>query len=480
MILTLPGSSERTILVVARRDSADGPGAATSASATAQLLGLAEALGGSRHELTLVLASTDGGTDGAEGAASWSTLPRPESIEAALVISQPGVRAAEPPFVITAGTGPDSVSPQLVQTARGGANERSSRNAIRARGPGRASPGSPSRRGSASSPPCRARASSRSRSAATASGDPAGATPPSPGDDGRRRGATMLDLILTLDQSDRAPAGPEDYVRLGDNLVPGWTLSLLAITLLLPPLLTAATPGCASSAPTGGSEATLFWAAERVLSPARRAPAHLPARVVGLVPDPSFPYDPGLYTPPAPGTDRLHPIAGAVALAALLIRPMRTPLDAEPHTLAAAAGLLTGISVLGIWLAQPLSGAAARPGRTCLAVRRPRRGPAAGPVLAVFAVALAGPGAARVRDRRRGARPRRRAALAPAVAGRDWTDRLRHVPALVRSPRRADRLRLLGGGMRARPRTTSQRCSARGHTRGRDRSGATPSALKGR
>ena len=32
---------------------------------------------------------------------------------------------------------------------------------------------------------------------------------------------------------------------------------------------------------------------------------------------------------------------------------MRTPLDAEPQTLAAAAGLLTGLSVLGIWLLNP-------------------------------------------------------------------------------------------------------------------------------
>ena len=35
-------------------------------------------------------------------------------------------------------------------------------------------------------------------------------------------------------------------------------------------------------------------------------------------------------------------LAGAVAIAALLVRPMRTPLDAEPQTLAAAAGLQGG------------------------------------------------------------------------------------------------------------------------------------------
>jgi hypothetical protein len=49
VILTLPGSSERTILVLAHRDSAEGPGAVTSAAATATLLGLADDLGRSRR-----------------------------------------------------------------------------------------------------------------------------------------------------------------------------------------------------------------------------------------------------------------------------------------------------------------------------------------------------------------------------------------------------------------------------------------------
>ena len=32
---------------------------------------------------------------------------------------------------------------------------------------------------------------------------------------------------------------------------------------------------------------------------------------------------------------------------------MRTPLDVEPQTLAAAAGLLTGLAIFGIWLLNP-------------------------------------------------------------------------------------------------------------------------------
>ena len=43
-------------------------------------------------------------------------------------------------------------------------------------------------------------------------------------------GGTTLELILTLDHAEEpADAGPDDYIRFGDNLVPGWTLSLLAV-----------------------------------------------------------------------------------------------------------------------------------------------------------------------------------------------------------------------------------------------------------
>ena len=95
MILTLPGTSGRTILVLAHRDSAGGPGAATSAAATATLLGLADDLGRSRRERTLVFASTDGGCDGDRGRRRADRgAPRPRDVDAALVISQPGVPRA--------------------------------------------------------------------------------------------------------------------------------------------------------------------------------------------------------------------------------------------------------------------------------------------------------------------------------------------------------------------------------------------------
>lgn len=68
VVLTLPGETERTVVVVASRDSAGAPGAATSAAATGVMLSLAEQLGDSRHLHTFVFASLAGGVEGAAGA----------------------------------------------------------------------------------------------------------------------------------------------------------------------------------------------------------------------------------------------------------------------------------------------------------------------------------------------------------------------------------------------------------------------------
>ncbi|HET6830110.1 MAG TPA: hypothetical protein VFH44_02050, partial [Solirubrobacterales bacterium] len=167
-------------------------------------------------------------------------------------------------------------------------------------------------------------------------------------------GGTLLELIVTLDEAGRpADAGPDDYIRVGDNLVPGWTLALLAAALLLAPLLTAGDTWLREHRNDWRARRTIFWAAERVLIPlAALLVLHLLA-LVGLIASPPFPYDPALHGPGLTGPVAAAVLAATIALAALLVRPMRTPLDAEPQTLAAAAGLLTGFSVLGIWLVNP-------------------------------------------------------------------------------------------------------------------------------
>ncbi|MEZ5155871.1 MAG: hypothetical protein R2718_07155 [Solirubrobacterales bacterium] len=352
VILTLPGISERTILVLAARDSAEGPGAATSASATATLLGLADDLGRSRRNKTLVFASVAGGTEGVEQLVD--ALPDPGAVEAAFAVTQPGVERPQAPFVIGAGSGPESPSAQLTQTARSIA---AAKFAMRDPAPGPwvglsrlAYPAGlgeqvPLRRAGIEALAISAHGERAvpARDAETISSETLDAS-----------GATMLELVLTLDEADQPiEQGPDEYIRVGDNLVPGWTLSLLAVALLLAPLLTAGDTWLREHRNDWRTRKTLFWAGERILIPLAALLLAYLLGLIGLIPDPAFPYDPASEPPGAKGPVLFAALAGAVAVAVLLVRPTRTPLDAEPQTLAAAAGLLTGLSVLAIWLVNP-------------------------------------------------------------------------------------------------------------------------------
>ena len=271
VILTLPGISDRTILVVAARDAPEGTGATTSASATSTLLGLADDLGRSRRNKTMIFASTDGGGDGTEGVEELiDALPQPENVEAAFVIAQPGVPEPKAPFVIGAGSGPDSPSAQLVQTARDIATAK-----FAERDP---APGPWVGLSRLAFPGGLGEQVALRRAGIEALGISAHGERPVPAADAGPEaissetldasGATMLELLLTLDHTDEPiDEGPDEYIRIGDNLVPGWTLSLLAVALLLAPLLTAGDTWLREHRNDWRVRKTLFWAGERVLIP---------------------------------------------------------------------------------------------------------------------------------------------------------------------------------------------------------------------
>jgi hypothetical protein len=356
VILTLPGTSDRTILVLAARDAPRGPGATSSASATATLLALADDVGNSRHDRTMIFISTDG-ADGAVGAAELvDALPNAGDVEEAIVVSQPGVPDPRPPFVIGSGAGPDSASAELMATAREiAAAHFEQRDPAPGPWVGLARLAFPAGFGE--------QVALRDAGLEAIAISAAGERRVVPAADGPEAissstlaaaGGTALELILTLDHADSpADAGPDDYIRFGDNLVPGWTLSLLAVALLLAPLLAAADTWVREHRNDWRTRRTIFWAAERVLIPlAALLLIHLLA-LIGLIPSPDFPYDPADHAPGIAGPVVFVLLAGAIVLTAVMIRPMRTPLDAEPQTLAAAAGLLIGFSVLGIWLINP-------------------------------------------------------------------------------------------------------------------------------
>ena len=90
---------------------------------------------------------------------------------------------------------------------------------------------------------------------------------------------------------------------------------------------------------------------------------------------------------------------------------MRTPLDVEPQTLAAAAGLMTGLSVFGIWLVNPYLALLLAPVGSRLAPGRTRFGPPRAGIVTA-SPAFAAPCTGRLRHRRAPARARPRSPLA--------------------------------------------------------------------
>lgn len=360
VVLTLPGESERRLLILAHRDATNEPGAASSAAATAVLLELAERLSSTRHVQTLVFASTDGGTEGAIGARELiSALPSVDEIDATLVISQPGALRERPPFLITSSDGPQSTSSQLVETA----------GAIFTEQTGRA-PGLAGTLGDLAR--LALPAGLGEQAVLIELGIPAvalssaGEAPLLAGQDQltdlgsaslARVGRAALSTVLALE---RAPEpldrGPGAYLRLGENLIPGWAVAALGLTLLLPALLTAAETVLRSARRRQRVATATGWALVRAL------PFLLPLLLVyglglvGVIPSPRFPFDPREFSLDFSEALALAAVLAVFLLFAVTIRPLRAPGRPGPTVLAATVGLLSGLAVLGIWLQNPFLG----------------------------------------------------------------------------------------------------------------------------
>lgn len=360
VILTLPGESERALLIVAHRDAVNEPAAASSAAATAVLLELAERLGASRHIQTLVLVSTDGGTAGGVGVRELiRALPSLDTIDGALVISQPGVLKERPPFIIGSAGDASSTSSQLLETT----------SAIFAEKAGR-DPGLPGPLGDLARlalPSGLGEQAVLIELGVPAVGiSSAGEAPLTAGQDQltdlssaslARVGRTALSTTLALDLADEPlDTGPGSYLRSGENLIPGWAIAALALALLLPALLGAAEALVRSARGAQRIGTATGWVLVRTL------PFLLPLFLVyglgalGLIPDPRFPFDPRAFSLDLSEALGLVGIFLVFALVALVVRPLRAPSRPEPHVLAAAAGLLAGLAVLGVWFQNPYLG----------------------------------------------------------------------------------------------------------------------------
>lgn len=356
VILTIPGAGSGVIAVLAARDAAHGPGAVSSASATAALLEAASQLAATSHSDTLVLASTDGGACGAAGARELASYLRSVGpLEAAIAISQPA--AAEPrgsPLVATS-TSDSSTSIQLLTTAERAVREQEGRS------PGQPGPlaqlallAIPS--GLGEQAPLIGDGLSGLRM--TSAGErPLPAAEDGPGDISAltlgRVGAATMATVLALDAAPGiAERGPGAYVAAGGSLVPGWALALLALALIAPACLAAADALARARRRGAAAGAAVAGAASLALIPLASLFTLYALGLAGVVPRPPFPSDPaGLAVGPWEVVAMLAILAPAGwAAHRLRARRARAP---ERQAALPAAGLVASAGTLIVWLSNP-------------------------------------------------------------------------------------------------------------------------------
>ena len=357
LIATLPGESNREIALIAPRDVAEGSGAVTSTAATATLLEIAQGYNGASHNKTLVFVSTDGSSIGALGAKHFvQGFSGTGLLDAAIVLSQPAIKRPTPPLVIPWSTGAQSTSSQLSVTANQtvaketgtpagdeGAASDLFRLALPA-GLGEQAPlidaGLPAVRLSADGElPIDSSRDTVSNFSV---------------DSFDRFGRAALSLMLALDGSrGTVQHGPGTYIGLAGNLLPGWTIAMLTLALLLPVGL-AAGLGLANSArsPIEAAHGVL-WSGLRVLPFLGALILFGVATLVGIMPSPSFPFDPKLESLGAGGTVAVIAAALLYCAIAFFLRPLRSPPERARATAAPAALSLACVAALALWVANP-------------------------------------------------------------------------------------------------------------------------------
>ena len=354
VILKLPGASGRQVVLIAPRDTASPPGAASSAAATGILEELAANLATAQHTKTFVLVSTDGASAGATGASVLASGYLDQgSVDAVVALEQPGAATLRQPFVLDSSTGAQSTSAQLVRSAD---LSLATQAGLRSQEPGLfgqlAALAFPAGLGE------QAVLIDRGYNAVGLSA--AGETP-LPGSQDRTSdlsgdtvgsfGRAAFDLLLALDTSPGPPVhGPGGYLEVGGNLVPGWALATLAIALILPALI-AAVDAVARASRRGALPLAARWSAVRPLPLLAALIALYLLALVGAIPRPAFPFDPGRFE--LGGSEALC-LAFLAALAGAVwwrLGRNRMRVRLVPQAAAAMLGLLAAVALLVIWLA---------------------------------------------------------------------------------------------------------------------------------
>ncbi|MDP9187859.1 MAG: hypothetical protein M3O25_01255, partial [Actinomycetota bacterium] len=357
LLVTLPGRSERQIALIAQRDAAEGSGAATGIASTAALLEIATGFSGTTHDKTLVFVSTDGGSIGALGAKRFIRDYSEKSLlDAAIVLSQPAAPDPQAPFVIPWSTGPQSTSASLAVTANATLSEEAG---MPAGDPGPlaelmrlAIPSGLGEQGPL------IESGLDSLRVSSAGELPLAPELDRPEEVSQRSlgtfGRATLSLMLALDASPGPTAhGPNAYIGLAGNLLPGWSLAMLALVLLAPvALLCGLAIAEAARSPLEAARA-LGWVAMRAVPFGFALATVYVFDLVGLIPSPDFPFRPAaesLGTGGAVGVAIALLVGGAVAF---LLRPLLAPPPSVASCAPAAALGLAVLAAVGVWFVNP-------------------------------------------------------------------------------------------------------------------------------
>jgi hypothetical protein len=363
------GQLRRQIVIVAARDAAVVPEATGSAADTAALLELARVFEGRPSRKTLVLASVDGSTLGEVGTSRLlSELPSPDMVDGIIVMSDLASPTRRGPFMQAwsndssrAGIGlqrtvSESIS-QEVEFAPGtsGALGQLARlsfpigigpqgvlldegyDVVRISGSGELPP------------------------------EGNGPVESIDEDTIGPLGRATLRTFTALDMGPRPDHGPKSYVTAVSQVMPGWVLSLLAGTLLLPALVAAVDAFARVRRSRIDVLPWLRWlGAWTAPFLAGYAVAELLALAGATPSPPPAPVPPDVLPVDGAALGVLAGVAVAMALALLLARwlaarpdpRLATPEGPGP---AVAVALVLGVTSLLLWLANPYAGLMAVP-----------------------------------------------------------------------------------------------------------------------
>jgi hypothetical protein len=356
VVLRLPGASDRIVALIAPRDTAGGPGATTSAAATGILMELASELGATSHGATLILASTDGSTAGDAGAKELADgYLDGGNVDGVVALAASGVPDPHGPYLLDTSDGPTRTGVQLERTAERALKDQASLSVQR--------PGTLSQLGRLAVPAGlgeQAPLIERGIDAVTLSG--AGELPVPASEQSADSlststigafGRTAFDTLLSLDSAaGGTEPSPGSYIEIGGNLIPGWAIEVLALTLILPALV-AAVDAVARSSRGGHASEAISWAALRAVPLAAALGLFYLLALAGIVPRPEFPFDPGSITVGASEVVVVAVLAGVAFGVWRRLGGNRMPTELDPRAAASALGGLACLAVIAIWIANP-------------------------------------------------------------------------------------------------------------------------------